>query len=242
MKHPIMRNAVFCGAITTLAIFASMRPAHAQFVNLVQGNPQSQLTAVSTPDAGALFIASRLDTFGLVANGETLSGSVLSAVYTNSTGSLDFLYQISVTTTTGGVTGTNLNDFSGFSTAAAFDKTDSFVTPAGTFTSGGKRPFGSQRVVGGGSVAFAFNSNDLTAGGKSDGVLLSGDKSAILIVRTNATNYVVANNATVNAAAAANVTVLAPETGIIVVPEAGTLVLLVPGTVLGAMLIKRRRK
>ncbi len=241
MKHPIMRNAVFCGAITTLAIFASMQPAHAQFVNLVQGNPQSQLNSVSTPDEGALFIASRFDTFGLAVNGETLSGSLLSAVYTNSTGGLDFLYQISVTTTTGGVTATNLNDFSGFSTAAAFDKIDSFVTPAGTFTSGGKRPFGSQRVVGGGSVAFAFNSNDLTAGGKSDGVLLSGDKSAILIVRTNATNYRVAN-ATVNAAAAANVTVLAPETGAIVVPEAGTLMLLIPGTMLGAMLIKRRRK
>ena len=235
MNLSLTRYVGFAAAVAALSLTALAPAANAQFVNTVEGNPQIQLNNVAAPDAGGAFVGSLTSPFTIAAGSENASGFVRSAAYRNTNNLLDFYYQIVVTTTTGGITATNLSDFTGYSTQTAFNNT-SDVDGAGALTSGGQRPFGSQRVSGG-VVAFAFNGNALTGGGNAPGVLLSGQTSAVLIVRTNATVTTIGNG-TVNGAAAANAPIIAPT----VVPEAGTLALLLPAFALGAVAVIRRKK
>lgn len=239
MSQYNLRRAIGAGVLMGFAFSASIATSYAQFVTVIEGDGQKQVNPVNEPATGAQPLQTLTAPFVGAANGESLSGNIVSAVYANSLGGLDFFYQVEVTATTGGITATNLTDFTGFSTASAF-RVDSDIDGPGAFTAGGKRPFGSQRVSGG-IVAFAFNSNPLASGGNSPGVLLTGDRSSLLVVRTDATNFRVSNG-TINGGAAANAAILAPAVGVFVVPEPGTFALLLPGAALSAVLIKRRRK
>lgn len=250
MDHFILRRAILAGTLATFALAACVEPAHAQYRNVVEGAGQTQLNDIdaptgeidTTPGATNVFIAQLRDDYFIdpeTANGETLSGFMNTRVFRNANGFLDFFYQLEVTESSAGVTATNLNDFTGFTTASAYDN-DTDIDGAGPFVAGGRRPFGSQRADGG-LVAFAFNTNprtDSNENGPGDGTLASATTSSVLAVRTNATAFAV-RNATVNAGAAANVQILAPAA--IVVPEAGTTALVLPALLLGSVIIRRRR-
>lgn len=118
----------------------------------------------------------------------TYSGFLRSAVYQNSFGTLDFYYQVAISTIAAGDEVFNLTAFNflGFSVDALVDTTD--FDGAGFFTAANnpnlQGPPGSTTTAsrnGSGSVVRAdFGDNGLEAGGQT---------SATYIFRTNATSY-----------------------------------------------------
>jgi len=238
MINNISRRAIFAGVLTAMTFAATSPSAHAQFTTLTDGQAQQRVLAnqETTPLTTAVQVATQRQAFSDAGSGQSLSGFLVSSVYRNTNNQLDFLYQIQVTNTTAGISATNLSNFANFTTAVAYSLTE--ATPPGTdefVTTNLLRPFGSNRVGGQSDtpVAFTFNNS-------GDGFIGSGKNSAILDIRTNATTFTVSNG-TVNAGAAANVTIYAPSTAVIA-PEAGTFALLVPAFALGAVMIKLRKK
>jgi hypothetical protein len=140
---------------------------------------------VGAPD-GTLLASLVDEPWSLSSTAGSLNGTLTTAVYRETSGTLDFYYQVSVTSgtpvhgvfdTIGRVTGT---DFDNFLTDVGF-----LTTSFGPFSTGGTvAPQFADRK--GGVIGFSFVSPTVSP-------IHVGETSNILVISTNATNYVPGN-------------------------------------------------
>lgn len=191
-------------------------------------------TAFDGTTRGTLLASTETGTTGAT----TYSGSLRSAVYRNTLGTLDFYYQVAITAINPGDEVFNLtaSNFLGFSVDALVDGTD--FDGAGIFTAANnpnlQGPPGSTTTAsrnGSGSVVRAdFGSNGLEAAGQT---------SATYIFRTNATNYNTGGTFTTQDGSVAQRANFAPAAA---VPEPATWALMLLGFgVIGTSMRRRRR-
>ena len=154
------------------------------------------------------------------------SGELRTAVYRNSTGTLDFYYQVvnNATSATALARESNAN-YAGFDTQTGF-RLDGSSLPDTIFTDGGVIPFTVDRSGSGIVVGFNFGPLDLDR-------ILPGTTSAVLVISTNAMNYT-AGIAAIIDGGTATVSAFQPDE---VIPEPGTYMMLAGGV---GMLFLRR--
>lgn len=156
------------------------------------------------------------------------SGTVRSAVYRNSTNTLDFYYQftnnVASADSVGRLTTTN---FAGFTTDVG-NRLDNW-DGAGIFLAGTQAATSADRSLSGGTIGFGF--------GAMSSLINPGETTATLVVRTNAIYYGLGSVTTQNGAV---YTASAYAPAISDAPEPGTYALL--GAGLAAIAVLRRRK
>ena len=112
-------------------------------------------------------------------------GTFIDAVYRNTSGTLDFLYQFHVNTTSRNVvTVTSASDFTGFTTDVGFMTNGSLLPMNPGFVNGTVDPVFVARPVAA-SVGFFFGPN-------SANNINKGETSSTLVISTNATRFVAA--------------------------------------------------
>ena len=153
------------------------------------------------------------------------SGTLVSAVFREAGGTLDFYYQVTnnATAPNCGAPGQQACDsltretdtsFLGFETSVGF-RTDGATLPGGVFVNGTSVPVTADRNAVGNVVGFLFIPPTASA-------IQPGQSSAVLVISTNATNFT-AGNASVIDGGVTTVASFEP------VPEATSLLLVGPG-------------
>lgn len=199
----------------SLALLAVATGAHAQ----------APATFTSIP-AGDVLLQSLTSTFSGSNQGQAVSGTVYSAVYSNTGGGRDFFYQFTNDlTSTGPITGFSVSDFTAYP-GTYFQSTTVDIDGAGPFTTGGVTANNS--ITSSGTAFFFFSGVGVPTGGKS----------ATLLISTASPTYGT-SNAGFLGSATGNGNVLSPVAS--VVPESGTMALLATGA-LGLVGMVRRRK
>jgi hypothetical protein len=166
-------------------------------------------SAMVTPDllslTGLTLVASET---GVVLNSQTFTATLNAAVYagTNSvcTGAncMTFAYQVMDTGIVGSGTGIiedlTASAFSGFLTDVG---DQSLAVASSVFAAGGSAPMSVGRSLSGSGAVVSFNYPDTTSG-SSD--LLPGDHTTVLIVETNAVNWMTGLYSAIDGATATN--------------------------------------
>ncbi len=175
----------------SMVIFAMLPAANAAFLTGTTpvGASQTIFTVVPIPvatPAGAL-LASLLSPYSFLTTAGTTSGTLLSAVYQNPSGTLDFYYQVanSAGSATAIARETDTS-FAGWVTQVGFR-----VDAVGAFVAGTVAPITADRNGNGTVVGFQFNPPD---GAK----ILPGTTSNTLVISTLATNFVAGNAAVID--------------------------------------------
>ncbi len=170
----------------------------------------------------------------------TTAGTLVSAVFEEAGGTLDFYYQVTNNTTAPncGTAGQPACDpisretdttFTGFTTALGF-RVDGSTLPSGNFIDGTVAPVTGDRNSVGNVVGFSFNPPDQAK-------IQPGQTSNVLVISTNATNFK-AGNASVIDGGTTTVAAFQPASNI---PEPASIVLLGGGLLaLGAFRRLRR--
>jgi hypothetical protein len=185
-------------------------------------------------------LASLTDPF--VSSLSTESGTIVSAVFMEAGGTLDFYYQISnnLTAPKCGAVGQPVCDplvlaantnFLGFTTATGF-RTDGATLSGGVFVNGTVAPVTADRNAGGGVVDFSFLPPDSAK-------IQPGQTSTVLVISTDATNFT-AGNVSVIGGGVATVASFEPFGAVIPTPEPSSLLLLGTG-LLSALGVLRRK-
>ena len=138
------------------------------------------------------------------------TGNIVSAVFRNSSGTLDFYFQVvnSASSTDALARETDIN-FSGFLTWFGF-RVDGASLPGAVFVNGTVAPVTADRNSGGNVVGFSFNPPDSAK-------IAPGQTSNVLVVSTNAVTFK-AGTANIIDGSVASVATFAPAT----VPEPAT--------------------
>lgn len=207
-----MKKILMSMALATVAVVGAVAtPAQATII----GNGTSGLNfqpLVTTTRGTQLAVQSQIGT------APTIAGTVVSAVYLNTLGTLDFYYQVYRTGGTNMIDGLNVGDFTGYTVDGFTDGTD--FDGAGPFGIVNNPPSSTTTVgrsPGGDVVRIAFGTNGL------DG----SENSTTYILRTNATQWNNLGFATVTNSTSFNVTAYRP-TGP-AVPEPATWALMIGG-------------
>lgn len=228
-----MKRSMSIG-LASIMLLASAAPASATVVM-----PDQSGVAFTTFDS-----ATRGAELGRIETGTTgattYTGFLRSAVYQNTLGTLDFYYQVAISTILANDEVFNLtaSNFFGYTVDALVDTTD--FDGAGFFTAANnpnlQGPAGSTTTAsrnGSGSVVRAdFGSNGLEAGGQT---------SATYIFRTNATNYNLAGTFTTQDGSVAQRANFAP-TAVGAVPEPATWAMMILGMGAVGFAMRRRSK
>jgi hypothetical protein len=173
----------------------------------------------------------------------TTAGTLVSAVFEESGGTLDFYYQV-----TNDLTAPNCGSawqsacdpisretdtsFTGFTTALGF-RVDGSTLPTGIFIDGTVAPVTGDRNSVGNVVGFSFNPPDQAK-------IQPGQTSNVLVISTNATNFK-AGNASVIDGGTTTVAAFEPAVGPSKIPEPASIILLGGGLLaLGAFRRLRR--
>jgi hypothetical protein len=132
-------------------------------------------------------LASLVAPYSFVTTAGTTSGSLVSAVYRNSSGTLDFYYQVNNAANSATAIARETDDaFNGFLTFLGF-RVDGSTLAGALFVDGTVAPVTGDRNGGTGTtVGFSFNPPD---GAK----ILPGLHSNVLVISTNAVNFQAGN-------------------------------------------------
>lgn len=171
-----------------------------------------------TSAAAGTLLASLLAPFSFATTAGTTSGDIISAVFRNPSGTLDFYYQvINNANSATALSRESDNSFVGFGTAVAF-RLDGGSLPGGVFTNGtaGIIPVTADRDASGTTVGFNFV--PAPPGTK----IPAGTTSSVVIISTDATNFA-AGNAEVIDGGTQTVAAFQPASG---VPEPASFALL----------------
>jgi hypothetical protein len=225
-------TAVCCGVISVPTAFANLigtvptPPGVTVFPGLVPPGtfPGTLLASLSAP-----FVTTLGDD----------SGTVVSAVFREAGGTLDFYYQLTNNLTApncggGGqltcdsVSSVTATSFAGFATALGF-RVDGSTLPAGVFADGTVVPVTADRSLNGSVVGFHFNPPVVAN-------ILPGQTSNVLVIATNGTNFTAGNFSLISG----GVTTVAAFQPSGTVPEPASLLLLGFGLV--AVAVWRRYK
>jgi PEP-CTERM motif len=156
------------------------------------------------------------------------SGTVLSAVYREATGMLDFYYQVvNGAGSSGSIARETDSIFGSFITSVGFRTDGGSLTGTG-FTDAIVTPVTADRNSTGLVVGFSFNPPDSAK-------IQPGQTSAVLVISTNATNFT-SGFASVIDGGATTVASFAPTA----IPEPSSVALLVMGGVLAASCLRRK--
>jgi hypothetical protein len=156
----------------------------------------------------------------------TYSGTLTSAVYTNSGGTLDFYYQFTNNQgSTDGIERLSITSFAGFTTDVGYR-----TTALAPFTAGAQAPLYADRSASGQTVGFNFTSSNQAGPFLVD----PGESSRTIVIRTNATQFFTGNTAIIDGFAA-NAPSFAPAA----IPEPASLAGLAT-IALGAIARRRR--
>jgi hypothetical protein len=171
------------------------------------------LVAPGTP-AGTL-LASLVTPFSFATTAGNTSGTLTSAVFRESSGTLDFYYQVA----NSGASATALSreadtSFAGFTTFTGY-RTDAVVA----FAVGTVAPVSADRNSTGALMGFSFSPPDAAK-------ILPGLTSDILVISTNATLFAAGNASVIDGGTE---TVASFQPAVAAVPEPGTLLLLGAG-------------
>lgn len=225
--------------------------AHAQLTALGAGGVVSPVNIVDGPFANSTFVTQRTSSFTASTAQGTITGNILSSVYSSTSGpfgtvatpTLDFFYQLVVTTATNGqgnpagIDSVSLASFAPGGTVVAIQ--------VGQDTNGGVVGQTAQaasissasRNGGGGGVTISFSGANGQAGGTT---------SSIFAVRTASTGFsdtgsagILGNNGIGTSTTA---TLLAPGSSVTAAPEPGSIALLGVGFAGMVGMIARRKK
>ena len=231
----MFRNRFVSAALVAAGVFVGMaQSAHAQ-------NPiavgQSGVTPPPAGPFGGTLLSTITSGFNQTNLGNTVSGTLISSVYSGGTGAtgLDFYYQVVLN----GATNTTVDNFNvaGFSSAiiSSASVAQTTTTPNASFTAGGFSVGTDDRSGGNGNTIFFNFAN-------TGGTQFTSGNGQIQIVRTNATNYVTVGAAVIGGGASANASSLGVALASTGAPEPGSLVLMGTGLMSAAGMVVRRRR
>lgn len=206
------------GALALTALLVSGPSSQAAPSLLTPGGPAMGVVLVPTGTAPGTLLASLTSPFSFTTTAGTTSGSILSAVYLNSNGFLDFYYQVQNSANSTTALSREANEaFGSFATFAAF-RTDG--GSLGTIFSNGvaaDAPVSADRDSSGAVVGFNFVP---TPPGTK---IPPGVTTPVMIIGTNATAFTAGNAQVVDGGSA---TVAAFQPAAASVPEPATFALL----------------
>jgi hypothetical protein len=226
-----MRTTFLTLALAATAVLAT--PAAA--TELLPNTVAVPFSPIDASTRGTLLDSIETGTTGAT----TYEGFLRSAVYQNTLGTLDFYFQVAITSIEFGDEVFNLtaSNFSGFTVDALVDTTD--FDGGGIFTAAsnpnldgppGSTTTASRNGFGGSVVRADFGANGLEGAGQT---------SATYIFRTNATNYTLGGTFTTQDGSVAQRANFAP---VAAVPEPATWAMMLMGFGAMGVSLRRRRK
>ena len=183
-----IKNQFKVALITLVALFILLPNAHAAFLAGTSPLANSQTIFATLPTgAPAGTLQATLSTpylFSTTAG--TTSGTLLSAVYLNTTGTLDFYYQVANSGNSATAIARETDtSFAGFATQVGF-RIDGASLPNTIFANGTVAPITIDKNAAGSVVGFSFNPPDSAK-------ILTGTTSNVLVISTLATTFITGN-------------------------------------------------
>jgi len=180
-------STVFLALLVAILFASSSQASYIVPSAIVTSGGASVGVPLTSAAAGTL-LASLVAPFSFATTAGTTSGDIISAVFLNPSGTLDFYYQvINSANSATALSRESDTSFVGFGTAVAF-RLDGGSLPGG-FTNGtaGIIPVTGDRDASGTTVGFNFV--PAPPGTK----IPAGDTSAVMVISTDATNFTVGN-------------------------------------------------